>query len=177
MAEELKKTETMADDGKVKAFNVVFNVEGTAVGKMRNEIKGQMISPVLDEAFEMATDEGAAHGGDMTAPPPLAYFCTGFVACLMTQTRAFAKRLRVEVGDVKVKAHIEWEARVEGRNPYTSRPVAFRMDVDLDSDAPFEDQKRLLDAAQKGCFVEATLANPIPVQHNLLIDGEFRNAD
>jgi uncharacterized OsmC-like protein len=51
------------------------------------------------------------------------------------------------------------------------------MDVDLDSDAPFEDQKRLLDAAQKGCFVEATLANPIPVQHNLLVEGEYRNAD
>lgn len=51
------------------------------------------------------------------------------------------------------------------------------MDVDLDSDAPSEDQKRLLDAAQKGCFVEATLANPIPVQHNLLVEGEYRNAD
>lgn len=177
MAEELKKTETMADDGKVKTFNVVFNVEGKAVGKMRNEIKGQMVSPVVDEAFEMATDEGPAHGGDMTAPPPLAYFCTGFVACLMTQIRAFAKRLRVEIGEVQVKAHIEWEARVEGRNPYTSRPVAFRLDIDLDSDAPFEDQKRLLDAAQKGCFVEATLADPIPVNHRVLIDGEYRNAD
>tara|TARA_A100001037_G_scaffold201709_1_gene180314 strand:+ start:417 stop:629 length:213 start_codon:yes stop_codon:yes gene_type:complete len=69
------------------------------------------------------------------------------------------------------------KARVEGRNPYTSRPVAIRMDVDPDSSAPFEDQKRLLDAAQKGCFVEVTLANPIPVKHNLLIDGEYRNAD
>ena len=77
MSEEIQKTETMAEDGKVKTFNVVFNVEGKAVGKMRNEIKGQMVSPVVDEAFEMATDEGPAHGGDMTAPPPLAYFCTG----------------------------------------------------------------------------------------------------
>jgi uncharacterized OsmC-like protein len=76
-----------------------------------------------------------------------------------------------------VKAHIEWEARVEGRDPYTSRPIAFRLDIDLDSEAPFEDQKRLLDAAQKGCFVEATLADPIPVQHKLLIDGEYRDAD
>jgi uncharacterized OsmC-like protein len=174
---ETESTPTMAEDGKVKTFNVVFDVEAKAVGKMRNEIRGQMVSPVVDEVFEMATDEGPAHGGDMTAPPPLAYFCTGFVACLMTQLRAFSKRLRVPIGELKVKAHIEWEARVEGRNPYTSRPVAFKLDIDLDSDAPFDEQKRLLDAAQKGCFIEATLANPIPVNHRLMIDGDYRDAD
>ena len=43
--------------------------------------------------------------------------------------------------------------------------------------ASFEEQKRLLDAAQKGCFVEATLANPIPVNHRLMIDGDFKDAD
>lgn len=170
-------TETMADEGQVKTFNVVFKCEAKAVGKMRNEITGQMISPVVDEVFEMATDEGAAHGGDMTAPPPLAYFCTGLIACLMTQIRAFSKRLRVPVGEVTVKAHIEWEARVEGRNPYTSLPKAFKLDIDLDSDAPFDEQKRLLDAAQKGCFIEATLANPIPVNHRLMIDGDLKDAD
>jgi len=170
-------TRTMAAEGEVKTFNVVFECEAKAVGKMRNEIKGQMISPVVDEVFEMATDEGAAHGGDMTAPPPLAYFCTGLLACLMTQIRAFSKRLRVPIGEVRVKAHIEWQARVEGRNPYTSAPVAFKLDIDLDSDAPFDEQKRLLDAAQKGCFIEATLANPIPVNHRLLVDGDYRDAD
>jgi uncharacterized OsmC-like protein len=174
---ETESTPTMAEDGKVKTFNVVFDVEAKAVGKMRNEIRGQMVSPVVDEVFEMATDEGAAHGGDMTAPPPLAYFCTGFVACLMTQLRAFSKRLRVPIGEMTVKAHIEWEARVEGRNPYTSRPVAFRLDIDLASDAPFAEQQRLLAAATKGCFVEATLANPIPVNHRLRIDGAYRDAD
>ena len=39
MSEELEVTRTMAEEGKVKTFNVVFNVEGKAVGKMRNEIK------------------------------------------------------------------------------------------------------------------------------------------
>lgn len=174
---ELEVTGTMADEGKVKTFKVVFEVEAKAVGKMRSEIRGKMTSPYTDEVFEMATDEGPGHGGDMTAPPPLAYFCTGLVACLMTQVRAFAKRLRVPIGDMTVKAHIEWEARVEGRKPYTSRPVAFRLDIDLDSDAAFEDQKRLLDAATEGCFVEATLANPIPVNHRLKVGDAYHAAD
>lgn len=45
------------------------------------------------------------------APPPLAYFCTGFVACLMTQLRAFSKRLRVPVGGMTVKAYRVGSAR------------------------------------------------------------------
>jgi uncharacterized OsmC-like protein len=174
---DIEVTGSMADPGKKKTFIVVFEVEAKAVGKMRNEVRGQMTSPVNDAVFEFATDEGSAHGGEETAPPPLAYFCTGLVTCLMTQVRAFAKRMRVPVGEMTVKARIEWEATVEGRDPYTSRAVSFALDINLDSDAPFEDQKRLLDAAQKGCFVEATLADPIPVNHKLLIDGEYRDAD
>ena len=174
---DLQVTRTMAEEGKVKTFNVVYELEAYATGKMRNEVRGRMTEPVLDDAFEFATDEGPAHGGDQTAPPPLAYFCTGLVACLMTQIRAFAKRLRVEVRGVKIKADIKWQAEVVGRNPYTSKPVAFNLDIELDSDASFEDQQRLLKAAQEGCFVEATLANPIPVTHRLLIDGAYRDAD
>ena len=40
---------------------------------MRNELTVDMISP-LKETFELATDEGRFHGGDATAPPPLALF-------------------------------------------------------------------------------------------------------
>ena len=81
--------------------------------------------------------------------------------------------LRVLVGDASVKTHIEREAPVEGCTSYTSLPVALRLDIDLDSGAPFVEQKRLLDEAQKGCFVEATLANPIQVDNRLMIDCTF----
>ena len=47
----------------------------------------------------------------------------------------------------------------------------------MDSDASFEDQTRLLEAAKKGCFIEATLANPIPVHHRIKQDGEFIAVD
>ncbi len=51
--------------------------------------------------------------------------------------------------------------------------MALRLDIDLDSRAPFDEQKRLLDEAQKGCFVEATLANPMQVDNRLMIDCTF----
>lgn len=66
---------------------------------------------------------------------------------------------------------------LRSRAPYESAPVGFLLDVDMDSDASFEDQTRLLEAAKKGCFIEATLANPIPVHHRIERDGEFVEVD
>ena len=159
-----------------KSFTAVFDCEARAVGKMRSEMTVHWREP-KKMSWEMASDETAFQGGDGTAPVPMAYFMAGLTSCLMTQVRAFAKKMRIDVRDAVVNCHAEWEATVEGRDPYTSRAVSFALDINLDSDAPFEDQKRLLDAAQKGCFVEATLADPIPVNHKLLIDGEYRDAD
>ena len=53
--------------------SVVFECTGVATGKMRNDLDVRMTSPML-ETFTMATDEGPFHGGDATAPPPLALF-------------------------------------------------------------------------------------------------------
>ena len=158
---------------KINTFNVTYEVCGRSVGKMRNEVTGRQVEPTVEPEFSMATDEAGFHGGDGSAPLPLAYFCTGLVACLMTQIRAFAKRLRIDLKGVDVQATIRWQGTSEGRNPYESAPVEFSLDVDMDSDASLEDRTRLLEAAKKGCFIEATLANPIPVRHRLREGGDF----
>ncbi len=69
---------------------VTFTCEGRAVGKMRNELDVAMTAPMV-ERFSIATDEGPFHGGDASAPPPLAHFVAGLTGCIMTQIRAFAK--------------------------------------------------------------------------------------
>jgi uncharacterized OsmC-like protein len=165
------------DASEVKTFDVTFELKADAVGKMRTEIAGQMTSPVLDEEFHFATDEGPFHGGDQSAPPPLAYFCTGLVACLMTQLRAFAKRLRIDLQGAKISASIKWQGEVKGREPYIAKPNAFELDIDLKTSASLEDQKRLLEAAKKGCFVEAALANPVAVIHRLKQGDTYVDAD
>jgi len=62
---------------------------------MRNELEVSMVRP-FKENFSLASDEGAFHGGEATAPPPLALFTGGLTGCIMTQIRAFAKRLDVQ---------------------------------------------------------------------------------
>ena len=149
---------------------VQFNCTGKATGKMRNDLSVQMVKPFVEPAIEMATDEGAFHGGEATAPPPLAYFVAGLTGCIMTQIRAFAKRMDVTLEDLNVEARVIWDWQKAGR-VYETAPKSFEIDVIVES--PDADDKviALLNAAQKGCFIEQTLGQSNKIQHFLKRDG------
>jgi uncharacterized OsmC-like protein len=161
----------MADQD-LKTFEVVFDCDARAVGKMRCEMDVRLLVPEKLE-WQMASDEYAFHGGDGTAPLPIAYFMAGLTSCLMTQIRAFAKRLRVDIRDVHVHCRCEWEATMRGREPYESAPKSIDLDLEIDSDAPLDDIKRLIDAAKKGCFIEATLGQANEIGHRLKVGDEW----
>jgi uncharacterized OsmC-like protein len=161
----------MADNTKEHEFEIQFEAVGRSVGKMRSEIV--VSRPGRSGSYEMATDEGEFHGGDDTAPPPLAYFATGFTACLMTQIRAFSKRLNIPINGVVVTGRFRWVGRQIGREPYVGSSGGFSLDVDLDSDAPTEDQIRLIEAAKKGCFIDQTLAVANDVAHRLKVGDDW----
>lgn len=163
----------MADQEK-KTFDIIFEGTGTSTGKMRNDIKVHFAT--MNESFELATDEGPIHGGDSTAPPPLALFTAALTGCIMTQIRAFSKRLKVPVGQVTVNAKLHWRGEQIGRDPYTTAPVGFDLDIDFDSTASKNDQMRLLETAKKGCFIETTLMQGLAVGHRLQIDGDWHDA-
>ncbi len=162
----------MADT--IKTFEVIFEGTGTSSGKMRNDIRVDW--PMMKESFDLATDEGPFHGGDGTAPPPLALFTAALTGCLMTQIRAFAKRLKIDIGTVTVNAKLHWKGEQEGNAPYTTAPVGFDLDVDLDSSASASDQQRLIQAAKKGCFIETTLMQGLNVGHRIKVDGGWQDA-
>mgnify|MGYP000580433179 CR=1 FL=1 len=146
-------------------LTVTFTCAGHAVGKMRNELDIAMTEP-MTERFSMATDEGPFHGGDATAPPPLAHFVAGLTGCIMTQIRAFAKRMDVVIDDLHVNAEVRWQWTPMGRI-YETAPKSFHIDVLIDSSAAFEDQVALVQAAKKGCFVEQTLGQANVVKHRI----------
>lgn len=161
-------------NGRQKRFDVIFEGTGRSTGKMRNEISVEFAT--MKERFELATDEGPFHGGDGTAPPPLALFTAALTGCLMTQIRAFAKRLKIDIRGVEVKARLHWEGVQDGAEPYVTAPVGFDLDVDLDTDASAADQGRLLVAAKQGCFIEQTLAKGLQVGHRLKIGDTWHEA-
>jgi len=153
----------------VDVREVVFTCRGTATGKMRNELEVAMTAP-MEEHFTLATDEGAFHGGDATAPPPLALFVGALTGCLMTPIRAFAKRLRIPIADLRVETRAVWEWRAVAP-VYETAPRGFEIDVFIDSDAPVARLRELVAAAKKGCFVEQTLGRANTVRHRIR-DGD-----
>lgn len=159
------------NDQRTKRFEVVFEGVGRSSGKMRNDIS--VTWPMMQESFELATDEGPFHGGDGTAPPPLALFTAALTGCLMTQIRAFSTRLDTPIRGVEVKARLHWSGEQEEDDPYITAPVAFDLDVDIDSDASAEALKALLNAAKAGCFIEQTLAKGLDVGHRLRQGDEW----
>lgn len=161
-------------DAETKTFDIIFEGTGTSTGKMRNDITVNFTT--MNETFELATDEGPIHGGDGTAPPPLALFTAALTGCIMTQIRAFSKRLKVPIGQVTVNAKMHWQGTQTGRDPYTTAPVGFNLDIDFDSPASSKDQMRLLEAAKKGCFIETSLMQGVEVGHRLQIDGAWHDA-
>ncbi len=97
---------------------------------MRNDLDVKMLEPKV-ETFTMATHEGPFHGGDATAPPPLALFIGGLTGCIMTQLRAFAKRMSVQIDDLQVDCKIVWQWTPHGRI-YEIAPKSFEIDITLD---------------------------------------------
>lgn len=156
-----------------KRHDVVFEGRGRSTGKMRNDIAVDFVT--MGESFELATDEGPFHGGDGTAPPPLALFTAALTGCLMTQIRAFSKRMGIPIRGVEVNARMHWRCMQQGSDPYVSEPVDFTLDVTLDTDASDRDQERLIEAARKGCFIEATLAKGVDVEHRLKVGDGWRD--
>ncbi len=161
----------MTIDQPKEPLEVIFTCAGQAVGKMRNDLDVKMTSP-MEEHFTLATDEGPFHGGDASAPPPLALFIGGLTGCIMTQLRAFAKRMDVQIDDLRVESKIVWQWVPKDRI-YETAPKSFDIDIYLESPNPLEDQVALIASAKKGCFVEQTLGQANTVRHKLRTPDGF----
>ena len=65
-----------------------------------------MVQP-MEETFTLATDEGPFHSGDATAPPPMALSVGGLISYIMTQIRAFAKRMEVQLNGLTMETQVQ----------------------------------------------------------------------
>ena len=147
-----------------KSFTLKFTGNATNKGSMRNDIDVSFDS--MNETFKLATDEGAFHGGKGTAPPPLALFTASLCGCIMTQIKAFGKKLKIEVNEIEIDASMEWQGEVLEKGPYKASRDGYNLDIDIISEEPIERKKKLLEAAINGCFIEASL-KPGIVKHRL----------
>ena len=111
-----------------KSFTLKFTGNATNKGSMRNDIEVSFES--MNETFKLATDEGAFHGGKGTAPPPLALFTASLCGCIMTQIKAFGKKLKIEVNEIEIDASMEWQGEVLEEGPYKASCDEYNLDID-----------------------------------------------
>ena len=147
-----------------KSFTLKFTGNATNKGSMRNDIDVSFDS--MNETFKLATDEGAFHGGKGTAPPPLALFTASLCGCVMTQIKAFGKKLKIEINEIEINASMEWQGEILEEGPYKASCEGYNLDIDIISEETIERKKKLLDAAINCCFIEASL-KPGIVKHRL----------
>lgn len=146
-------------------LGINFIGTGTAVGKMRNEIT--VVWTETGGRYEFATDEGPALGGDDTAPPPLSLIVAGLAGCVMTNIRLFARKMGVELKDLRVTVHAGWIRKQTGTLPHVADTDGFAIDVEMDCAQDTDAQMALLKVASTACFVEHSLINPVAVSHRL----------
>ena len=156
-----------ATDDQIRTVDIVFDAQARTLGKMQNEVT--VTSRFSNLTVTLQTDEGKLHGGTGAAPMPIHYFAAGTVACLMTQVKAFAKRLRIPYDDIRMAAVFRWQLQQQGRDPYVAEPMGFDIDIEVDSDAPADDIRRLIAAAKQGCFAEKALTQAVPIGHRLKV--------
>ena len=72
----------MSDAAKANEFDLIFEGTARSTGRMRCDVRVDM--PAWKEHWDLATDEGAFHGGEATAPPPLALFTAGCKVILLS---------------------------------------------------------------------------------------------
>jgi uncharacterized OsmC-like protein len=147
-----------------KSFSLKFKGDARNTGSMRNDIDVAFES--MNEKFKLATDEGAFHGGKGTAPPPLALFTASLCGCVMTQIKAFGKKLKIEVDEIKIDASMNWNGEITDEGPYKASCKGYNLDIDIISNENIENKIKLLNAAIDGCFIEASL-KPGLVKHRL----------
>ncbi len=155
-----------------QVHDVSIVCQARSSGRMRNDM---LVTGSWAKAtpWSLATDEGAFHGGEGSAPPPLALFAAAVTGCFMTQLRAFAKKMRITIDGVTVEASYRWRMTVPTGGLYHTAPSGFGLDIDIVSSASFEDLKELIAAAKQGCFLEQTLGVANVIDHRLNRDGEW----
>ncbi len=91
----------------------------------------------------------------------------------MTQVGRYGHMTKVHVSHAKV--HVTGNFKVHGsvlRGDVQSEALGFDIKLELESSEPEEKLAKLVDMAEKGCFMKAALENPTPVNTATTINGK-----
>jgi uncharacterized OsmC-like protein len=119
------------------------------------------------------SDEPEERGGTNLGPAPLSYFLMGAAFWLLTQIARFAHLydVLIEEGKVDVRCSFDVADKLGLDGPGAAFDSVHFL-VDLQSPAPPEQVKKLIEHARRGCHTEQTFRHPIPVSASAKLNGQ-----
>jgi uncharacterized OsmC-like protein len=128
-------------------------------------------------AYQLLSDEGTGlpPGAD-SAPAPLVYFAAGAAFCLTSHLTNLADDRNLDVRNIEVESELSF-GYVKDESGQRGVCLGLRYVVDIDSDAPQEQLRQLIQEAKGMCLAEAALAEPVSIQTLLAIKGDVVDPD
>ncbi|MEZ0362238.1 OsmC-related (seleno)protein [Mycobacterium sp. pUA109] len=128
-------------------------------------------------AYQLWSDEGTGlpPGAD-SAPAPLVYFAAGAAFCLVSHLTNLADDRKLDVRNIEVESELSF-GYVKGEAGQRGVCLGLRYLVDIDSDAPQEQLRQLIQEAKGMCLAEAALAEPVKIQTLLAVKGDVVDPD
>lgn len=124
--------------------------DGPRVATTRSS--GGMQGTVRSRSFEWAVDEPEDQGGEDAAPNPVEQFVGSLSSCLALMIGHMADRREVDLEEVAVTARAD---------PPEGRIEHIAVDVDVVSDTATEDVERVVEMAERACYVNQVVDDEV----------------
>ena len=154
-----------------KAREIVIQAYVEALG---GQLKRARVEAPGLGTFHIFCDEPKSIGGTDSAPAPLQYLVAALGFCLLTQLERYSHALKVPMDGASVQVIARFSSKGSAlAGDIESGCEAMEMTVALQSGhaVTASEAERLLDVAERACYVTQSLRKPVPVSIRALLNG------
>lgn len=120
------------------------------------------------------SDEHPNYGGNDEYPPPLVFAAWALGWCLLSQVTRYASILKIPIQDATCSVEMDWV--LDGsvlRGDVRSSCKGVRSNVFIDSSEASPAQvRRLIQLAERGCFLSQLVSTAVPLDTRVCLNGE-----
>jgi uncharacterized OsmC-like protein len=155
-------------EGRRREIVIRANVQALGGQLKRARVEGEGLG-----TFYIYCDEPASIGGANSAPAPLQFLAAALGFCLLTQLERYAPQHRVDLGS----AEADIVARFVSDGSVLAGDIrswcdGVEVSLQVQSKSPPGQVERLLELAERACYVTQSLLQPVPVSIRTSLNGE-----
>jgi uncharacterized OsmC-like protein len=143
---------------------------GQKTGKASVHLKHGLCCEVESGPWKFRSDMSEKVGGTATAPSPGIYEAGALASCIAIMAKMWAAKLDVTINDINVEVEFDTDmSMLFGVNDIPCHWKAIRYLVNIESDAPEEDIRKVLDLAHDHSHVRGDLEHEFHVERTIKI--------